>query len=139
MTATPQNLRDRASRLREQLPPRRSATPPQENGRRIATIERSDTEQIWINLCQYEGKPYVSVRLWKRNDQGQWWPDGKRGMSWRIRELPDIAEAVAELLDLVEKLQGDYHQARQQPRPMPGRPLANLPTATGSAEFNECQ
>jgi hypothetical protein len=129
--STAQDLRDRAGQLRQQLPPRRSATPPQENGRRIGTIERSDGEEIRINWCEYEGKPYVSIRLWKRNDQGQWWPDGKRGMSWRIRELPDLAVAVAELLDLAEA------QQRQQPRPMPGRPLANLPPAVGSAEFNE--
>lgn len=145
--STASDLRDRADRLRQQMPPRRSATPPQENGRRIGTIERADGEEIRINWCEYEGKPYVSIRLWQRNDQGQWFPDSRRGMSWRIRELPDIAAAVAELLDLAEDLQRAYHQQRQPhpaaagARPMPGRPLANLPPAGGSGDgeyFDEC-
>src|SRR4051794_25516718 len=99
MSTAAKDLRDRASRLREQLPPRRQSVAPVENGRRVATIERADGEEIRINWCDYEGKPYVSIRLWKRSQDGSWWPDGKRGMSWRIREIPDIAEAVAELLD----------------------------------------
>ena len=82
------DLRERARKLREELPPRRSATPPAENGRRIGTIERSADEQIRVNWSEFEGKPFVSLRLWKRGDDGGWWPDGKRGMSVRIRELP---------------------------------------------------
>ena len=81
-------LRERARKLREELPPRRSATPPAESGRRIGTIERSADEQIRVNWSEFEGKPFVSLRLWKRGDDGGWWPDGKRGMSVRIRELP---------------------------------------------------
>ena len=97
------DLRDRAERFRQQLPERRSATPPTENGRRIGTIERSADEQIRVNWSEFEGKPFVSLRLWKRElDDGGWWPDGKRGMSVRIREFPDLAAAIAEALDLAE-------------------------------------
>lgn len=134
------DLRDRAARVRDQLPPRRQAVPPVENGRRIGTIDRSDTEQIRVNWSEFEGKPYVSLRLWKKDDQGQWWPDGKRGMSVRIRELPDLVDALAEALDLAEAEQRRWHdQQASRPRPpMPGRrPME--PVTSGDGEFNEFQ
>ena len=55
------DLRERARKLREELPPRRTATPPAENGRRIGTIERSADEQIRVNWSEFEGKPFVSL------------------------------------------------------------------------------
>ena len=136
------DLRERARKLREELPPRRSATPPTENGRRIGTIERSADEQIRVNWSEFEGKPFVSLRLWKRGDDGRWWPDGKRGMSVRIRELPDLAAAIAEALDLAEANQRHWReqQASRPAPPMPGRRVmdpATLPPANGSEAFDE--
>jgi len=135
------DLRERARKLREELPPRRSATPPVENGRRIGTIERSADEQIRVNWSEYEGKPFLSIRMWKRGDDGQWWPDGKRGMSVRIRELPDLAAAIAEALDLAEANQRQWResQANRPAPPMPGRRMdpATLPPANGQGEFDE--
>jgi hypothetical protein len=136
------DLRDRAEQLRRQFPPRRSATPPQENGRRIGTIDRSETEQIHVNWSEFEGKPFVSPRLWKRGDDGGWWPDAKRGMSVRIRELHDLAAAIAEALDLAEANQRQWResQANRPPAPMPGRRVmdpATLPPADGSKVFDE--
>jgi len=80
----------------------RTATPPTENGRRIGTIERSADEEIRVNWCEYEGHPYISIRLWNRVRSGQWWPDGKRGISVRIREMVGFAAAIGGCLDLVE-------------------------------------
>ena len=96
------DLRKRAQRLRDRVPPGRSKTPPPENGRRLATIDRSETEQIRINWSEYEGKPFVSIRMWRRGDDGQFWPDKTRGMSVRLRELPDLAEGIAQAMDLAE-------------------------------------
>jgi hypothetical protein len=130
------DLLQRAKRLRELIPPRQTATPPQENGRRIGVIKRSANEQIRVNWATYEGSPYVAVRLWTRNDQGQWWPD-KKGMSVRLRELPELAEAIAAALDLAQEEQ-QRRDGRQPSRPMPGRPPANLPPVHDRAEeFNE--
>ena len=53
MTAS--DLRTAAAELREQLPPRRTATPPAENGKRIGTIERSADEQIRVNWANTKG------------------------------------------------------------------------------------
>ena len=120
----PNDLRDRAERLRRQFPLRRSATPPQENGRRIGTIERSETEQIRINWSEYEGKPFLSIRMWKRGDDEGWWPDGKRGISIRVRELPDLADGISEAIDLAAADRGRHapHLAdirRRNPQEIP--------------------
>ena len=118
--STADDLRTRADRLRRAIPPQRRAEPPKENGERLATIDRSHEEQIRINWCTYEGKPYVSIRLWTRSRDGSWWPDGKRGLSIRIREIADLAEAVAECIDRAERAL----ESRRDARPTPGRAIA---------------
>jgi hypothetical protein len=110
------DLRDRAEEFRRQLPERRTATPPAENGRRIGTLKRSADEEVRINWSEFEGKPYVSLRLWKRGDDANWWPDGKRGISIRIRELPDLATAIAQALDIAEVTQRQWRE-NQATRP----------------------
>ncbi len=140
--STANDLRDRGERFRQQLPERRTATPPTENGPRIGTIERSADEQIRVNWSEFEGKPFVALRLWKRGDDGGWWPDGKRGISIRIRELPDLAAAIAEARDNAEANQKQWRegQANRPAPPMPGRRAmdpATLPPANGSKVFDE--
>ena len=96
-------LRNRAEQVRQSISRRcPDRPPPAENGRRIGTIERSADEQIRVNWSECEGHFYVNVRIWKCDRSGQWWPDGKRGLSVRIRELPSFAAAIADCLDLVE-------------------------------------
>jgi hypothetical protein len=110
------DLRHRAQSLRQRLPERRQASPPPEQGRRLATIPRpKDDEELRISWCEYEGHPYLGVRFWRRGDDGQFWPDKARGFSIRLRELPDVAEAIAEALELADQHQAQ--RARQEPRP----------------------
>jgi hypothetical protein len=109
------DLREKARRLRSAIPERRTATPPPENGRRLATCQRGPDEELRVNWADYEGRPYLSLRLWTRDDHGQWWPDGKRGMAVRIRELPDVATAIAEALDLAEAHQRQRPHGQHQP------------------------
>jgi hypothetical protein len=133
------DIRERAERLRQQLPPRRAATPPPENGRRLGTVNRSPTEELRVNWSEFEGRPFVSLRWWKRGDDGGWWPDSKRGLSVRIRELPDLAAAIAEALDLAEENQRRWQGQqgnRATPR-MPGRGFEPQKTPPPSADFDE--
>jgi len=135
----PNDLRDRAQHLRDRIPPRRSTGPPQENGPRLASIDRSETEQIRINWSDYEGKPFLSIRMWKRGDDGRFWPDPKRRISIRVRELPDLADGVAAAIDLAsESLQGSP-QAREAPRPSARESCApwGAPHAGSGDGFNE--
>lgn len=150
---SPSDLRGAAQRLRNQLPQRQHNKPPAETGQRLATIARSNDEELRVNWCEYEGKPYLSLHLWNRDRDGQWWPDGKRGMSVRIRELPDLAEAIAEALGLAaESLNrsrpgGRPSHAQPSPRVDPQRQRSDArgaapqpPWAIGQAEaFDEFQ
>src|SRR5207248_540653 len=107
----------------------RSATPPQENGRRLATIGRSKDEELRVNWSEYEGKPYLSIRLWTRDDSGGWWPSKTVGCTVRLRELPDVADAIAEALGLAEE-----HQSNRGPAP---RPATNNRRNQSDAPFDE--
>ena len=101
--STAQDLRDRASRLRQVLPPRTRATPPVDSGTRIGTIRRSATEEIRVSWNEYEGKPFINIRLWREADDGSgFWPDSRRGISIRIRELAQLGVAIADCLEQAE-------------------------------------
>lgn len=106
--ADPADLRHRAATLRAALPPRQGRTPPEDRGRRLATLARGPMEELRVTWAEYEGRPYLSLRVWTRDDNGGWWPDKTRGMTVRVRELPDVAEAFAAALDLArEAVTGD--------------------------------
>src|SRR3954447_1093621 len=135
MSTVSDDLRTRADQLRRALPRRQLPEPPKENGQRVATLERSEFEQVRISWSEFEGKKFVSVRMWVKDRDGQWWPD-KRGIALRVRELPALADAVVELLDLAAAL------SRERPAPpMPGgrpAPATLPPAAERSAEsFDE--
>lgn len=106
------DLRSKAQSFRQRLPDRRGAQPPPEQGRRLVTLPRpKDDAEIRLNWCEYEGNPYLGIRVWTKGADGQYWPDKHRGFSVRLRELPDVAEAIAEALELA-----DEHLARQPMR-----------------------
>ncbi len=44
--------------------PPRPYSPPQESGQRLATFPRHGGEELRVNLAEYEGHPYVSLRVW---------------------------------------------------------------------------
>jgi hypothetical protein len=136
----PDDLRRRAAALRGRIPPRHQATPPQETGKRIGTVERSADEQIRVTWCEYQGKPYVNLRLWRRDSTNDtWWPDAKRGISIRIRELPDMCDALAAAVDLAAEQLRPSPDREQGPRR--GYDPGALPPASqgqgGNGEFDE--
>jgi len=113
-------LRNRAEQLRQaNLPFRSTATAPVENGPRVATIARSADEEMRVNWSEFECCSFVQIRIWKHRS-GQWWPDVKRGLCVRIRELPSFAAAIADCLDLMEA-QRRERQENQANRPVPPR------------------
>jgi hypothetical protein len=95
----PDGLRAKAQAARAQLAPRRAARAPEERGERLATLERGPHEQLRVVWDTYEGHPFVSLRRWTLDTHGQWWPDPHRGVTVRVRELPDVADALALALD----------------------------------------
>jgi len=95
---------------------------PIETGERIGTIDRSETEQLRIVWAEYNGSPYVGVRLWTRDRRGHWFPDAKRGLAIRTRELGKLAEAIGVAIDRCEEIRAGWttlpadHPARRSAR-----------------------
>ena len=141
-TADSRPVRTPAGSPRGQTPTRATGAPPLETGERIRTIVRTDDEELRINWALYEGNPYVSLRMWTRDRSGRWWPDSKRGLSIRLRELEDVADAIAAAQDLAAE-----HRDRRTRRDAPSRreprrarvaPRPDvLPLPSAPAEFDE--
>ena len=83
-------------KYRNQPPP----GPPPDPGRVLATLPRGFGEQLRVTLAEYEGHPYVSLRVWAPGPDGKLWPVKGEGCSIRISELGEVAEAPAEALEI---------------------------------------
>lgn len=98
------DLREQAARLRErQGPARENRPPPEDTGKRLATLKRDfkgRRSELRVSWAEYEGRPFLSLRQWNADDNGGWWPDAKVGCTVRVRELADFAEGVAAALDI---------------------------------------
>ena len=114
------DLRQAAGQLRTQLHPTdqpRSA--PEENGERLATISRSEGEELRLNWSEFNGHHFLNLRIWAQGDDGAWWPQKDKGLTVRIRELADFAEGVAVALDRAGgKSPPDTYQDHQAPLPL---------------------
>ncbi len=74
-------------------------TAPFERGERLATALRGDREELRITWTEYNGRHFLSLRIWTRDTSGQWWPTKDKGLAIRRNELADLAEGVAAALD----------------------------------------
>jgi hypothetical protein len=83
------------------MPPRQPTQPP-ETGSRLATLPRGNGRaELRVNLVEFQGRPYLAVRLWRRDQSGAWWP-ARKGVSIRLSEARDVADALAKALDRTE-------------------------------------
>lgn len=74
--------------------------PAEDKGRRLATIPRRGRdealEELRISLEEYQGHPYLSVRLWtKGGGSGEFFPT-RKGCSIRISEAEQVSAALLE-------------------------------------------
>lgn len=76
--------------------------PPEENGVRLATIRRSEEEEVRLSWAEYNGRHFLNVRVWTRRSSG-WWPDREKGLTVRVRELPAFAEGLAKAVEMAAK------------------------------------
>jgi hypothetical protein len=75
--------------------PPRQADAPRENGDRLVTFERHGGEELRVSLAEFNGHPFVSLRVWAPGQDGQLWPVRGKGISVKLREVAGLAEALA--------------------------------------------
>ncbi len=118
--------------------------PPDPSGRLISASERSgrgmgpDTE-LRVTLDEFKGNPYLSLRVWTKAQNGNWFPTQK-GVSVRLGEAEDVAGALIEGVriatapsaKLPPKTPGTGSQ-RQTRELAPTRPSKTRPNHSASA------
>lgn len=74
------------------------AAPPAETGRRLAAFPRNrGEEELRVNLAEFNGHEYLSLRVWSRGSDGNWWPVRGKGVSVRLSEIGELAEVLHRL------------------------------------------
>ena len=62
----------------------------------LATIKRSNTEQLQISVSEYKGKSYLNMRIFYTTDEGQTWLPTKKGVTFAPDQLDILSEAIEE-------------------------------------------
>ena len=62
----------------------------------LATIERSDTEQLQISISEYKGRSYLNMRIFYTTDDGATWLPTKIGVTFTPDQLDLLADAIEE-------------------------------------------
>ena len=62
----------------------------------LATIERSDTEQLQISVSEYKGRSYLNMRIFYTTDEGATWLPTKKGVTFAPEQLDLLSEAIEE-------------------------------------------
>lgn len=62
----------------------------------LASIERSDTEQLQISVSEYKGKSYLNMRIFYTTDEGATWLPTKKGVTFAPDQLDLLSEAIEE-------------------------------------------
>lgn len=62
----------------------------------LATIERSDTEQLQISVSEYKGRSYLNMRIFYTTDEGATWLPTKKGVTFSPDQLDLLTEAIEE-------------------------------------------
>ena len=57
----------------------------------LATIERSDTEQLQISISEYKGRSYLNMRIFYTTDNGATWIPTKKGVTFAPEQI-DLLE-----------------------------------------------
>ncbi|MCM1004280.1 MAG: transcriptional coactivator p15/PC4 family protein [Candidatus Gastranaerophilales bacterium] len=66
----------------------------------LATIERTDTEQLQISVSEYRGKSYFNLRIHYTTDGGETWLPTKKGVTFAPDQLDVLSDAIEEAKQL---------------------------------------
>jgi hypothetical protein len=115
--------------------PRREpqGAPPTDDGELLAELPRGLDEVLRVTLREYEGRPFVSLRVWALGQSGGYWPVKGKGCTVRIRE----AEAVAGALRRAAALADPGRGVAERGASGRGGWSSSLPPLRSSAPFDE--
>ena len=60
----------------------------------LATIERSETEQLQISVSEYKGRSYLNMRIFYTTDDGATRLPTKKGVTFAPDQLDLLEEAI---------------------------------------------
>lgn len=66
----------------------------------LATIDRTDTEQLQISVSEYRGKSYFNLRIYYTTDEGATWLPTKKGVTFAPEQLDVLSDAIEEAKQL---------------------------------------
>ena len=64
----------------------------------LATIDRTDTEQLQISISEYKGKSYFNLRIYYTTDEGATWLPTKKGVTCSPENLETLRDAIDEAM-----------------------------------------
>ena len=62
----------------------------------LATIERTETEQLQISVSEFKGKSYLNLRIFYTTDEGAPWIPTKKGVTFSPDQLDILTDAIEE-------------------------------------------
>lgn len=65
-----------------------------DDSKMLASIQRSETEQLQISLSTYKGKKYLNMRIFYTTDDGATWLPTKKGVTFAPDQLDLLTEAI---------------------------------------------
>ncbi|MDD3150452.1 MAG: transcriptional coactivator p15/PC4 family protein [Candidatus Gastranaerophilales bacterium] len=69
------------------------------DGKILASIPRSATEETRISINEYKGKSYLDLRVYYTTDDGANWNPTKKGVTF----APDKLEELKNVIELAQK------------------------------------
>ena len=64
----------------------------------LASIQRTDTEQLQISISEYRGKSYFNLRIFYTTDDGATWLPTKKGVTFAPDQLDILSDAIEEAI-----------------------------------------
>ena len=65
-------------------------------GKLLAAIPRTATEQIQIQINEYKGKKYLDLRVYYTTDDGANWSPTKKGVTFAPEKLDELKQTIEE-------------------------------------------